>query len=59
MNVSLLTICQIIHFVDVSANAISTHKYNIFPEICKKVSKIDVFSPKWMSYSLQIVKIFI
>ena len=36
------------------SNSVLQEKYKIFPEICEKVSKIDVFSPKWRFYSEQI-----
>ena len=40
-------------------NSVLQEKYKIFPEICEKVSKINVFSPKWRSYSKQITKLLI
>ena len=49
--------CQIITHSQL--NSVLQEKYKIFPEICEKVSKIDVFSPKWRSYSQQIAKILI
>ena len=36
--------CQIITHLEL--NSVLQDKYKIFPEICEKVSKIDVFSPK-------------
>ena len=36
--------CQIITHLQL--NSVLQEKYKIFPEICEKVSKIDVFSPK-------------
>ena len=40
-------------------NRLLQGNYKIFPEICEKVSKIDVFSQKRRSYSKQITKLFI
>ena len=49
--------CQIITHLQL--NSVLQERYKIFPEICEKVSKIDVFSPKWRSYSEQITKLLI
>ena len=48
--------CQII--THLQSNSVLQEKYKIFPEKCEKVSKIDVFSPKWRSYSEQMNKLW-
>ena len=49
--------CRIINHSQL--NRVLLEKYKIFPEICEKVSKIDVFSPKRRSSSEQITKLLI
>ena len=69
MKVLFQTNYQIMIFMDASANVMSNHnsftvescvtkKYKIFPEICEKMSKTDVFTQKIDSHIQQMSKLY-
>ena len=51
-----LMLCRIITHSQL--NRVLQEKYKIFPEICEKMSKIDVFTPKLDSYIQQMSKLY-